>query len=363
MLLRFTFISFIIITLSKPVSAQHSDTWKAYWNNDTTLVGFKNQAGKIVIQPKFSGLIAAEYFDDIMAVSEENQGNYEHYYLTKAGRIIGRDSIYMFDNGADCECEGFIRFRDKKTDKAGMLNKPGDIVIPAEYNDLSKLRNGMVVALKDAKKEMLEGGEHYTYTGGRVMLIDSANRVIMDSIEVSDEINFYSLEISAKPNSNPIRRNYKVSDGRYYSFIDFEKEFRAWLKKSLLSGLTKQNLLNVSYTEISYWNDSKGWVTENKSSFLERNFTLIKLKLQQLRSKDAEYDIVGDGLNPFIFSAAPYRKYFNNCNESKDWIYPVKTIVINDPAMHDLAQDQFEFLRTDEGYKLISVSIGNGGLH
>ena len=48
--------------------------------------------------------------------------------------IVGKDSVYIFDNTPDCENEGFIRFRDHKTDKAGMFNRNGNIVIPAEYN-------------------------------------------------------------------------------------------------------------------------------------------------------------------------------------------------------------------------------------
>ncbi|MHC0443614.1 WG repeat-containing protein, partial [Flavobacterium sp. 3-210] len=81
------------------------------------------------------------------------------YYLTKQGKIVGRDSLYVFDNGPDCENEGFIRFTNHKTDKMGIFNSEGKIVIPAQYSALTKVRNGLIVVLKDAEKQ--QDGEHF----------------------------------------------------------------------------------------------------------------------------------------------------------------------------------------------------------
>ncbi|WHT39712.1 hypothetical protein QNH98_03240 [Myroides sp. mNGS23_01] len=89
-----------------------------------------------------------------MAVSEEVGESWKNYYLTKEGRSVGVDSLYIFDNGSDCESEGFIRFRDSKTDQAGMFNSKGDIAIPAVYNDLTRVRNGMIIGLKGAEKNI-----------------------------------------------------------------------------------------------------------------------------------------------------------------------------------------------------------------
>ncbi|MEI9958494.1 MAG: WG repeat-containing protein [Ferruginibacter sp.] len=35
----------------------------------------------------------------------------------------------------------------------GLFNKNGDIVVPAEYNDITRVRNGMIIALKGAEKK------------------------------------------------------------------------------------------------------------------------------------------------------------------------------------------------------------------
>ena len=80
------------------------------------------------------------------------------------------------------------------------------------------------------------------------------------------------------------------------------------------------------------------------------------MKLQELKNPKTDYFVTSDGLNQFIFESDEYKMYFNNCNESKEWIYPVKSIIINSKNKTDLGQDHIQFLRTENGYKLISVS-------
>ncbi len=52
-------------------------------------------------------------------------------------------------------------------------------------------------------------------------------------------------------------------------------------------------------------------------------------------------------------------EYFNNCGEAKEWIYPMMTIVVSHKNKKNFSQNHYEFLRTDKGYKLISVTIEN----
>ena len=316
-----------LLTLGRfTLVGQSKDSWTSFWNKDSSLLGFKDKNGVVTLKPAFNGLTIADKFDDIIAVTEEKDDRWNNYYLTKTGRIVGKDSLYIFDNGADCESEGFIRFRDPITDKTGMFNRNGDIVIPAVYNALTNVRNGMVVALKGAQK--IQSGEHFSWKGGREILIDTSNNMLVDSFIHNHDLNFFSLIVSAKPNQATIRQHFKTVNGQYYSFIDFNKEFSAWLKASLLSHLTKENLLRSSYKEISYWKEPTGWTTEPRHRFINRNFNLIKTKLSQLHSKDCDYAVFDEGLNPYIYAADEYRDFFNNCREARDWLYPVKNIVI-----------------------------------
>jgi hypothetical protein len=349
-------ILYIFLCLNFTLSAQNKDTWISFWDKDTTHLGFKDKSGNIKIAPKFMGLTFANKFDDIIVVSEEVNESWKSYYLTKTGKIVGRDSLYVFDNGPDCENEGFIRFNDHKTDKMGFFNGDGKIVIPAEYSHLTNVRNGMIIALKDAVKE--KDGEHFFWTRGKEFLIDINNKILIENFGYNDELNFYSLEKSKEKNPDPIRDNFLGVDGQYYSFINFDKEFKEWLKNVLLTDLSKENLLKHSYDNITYWKkkDDDGWITKPKEAFMKLNYKLIKAKLLELKSANCDYHIFSESLNKFIFEANEYDQYFDNCRQAKDWINPVKNIVISPKDKNESGQDHFEFLRTKNGYKLISAS-------
>ncbi|MBP4136483.1 WG repeat-containing protein [Flavobacterium geliluteum] len=351
---------YIFVCFTFNTFAQNKDTWIAFQNTDSTLTGFKDSNGNIKIAPKFMGMTIAHKFDAIMVVSEETNATWKSYYLTKSGKIVGRDSLYIYDNGPDCENEGFIRFKDYKTDKMGLFNSDGKIVIPAQYSNITRVRNGMIIALKDATKT--QDGEHYFWSGGKEYLIDTTNKVLVENFAYTDELNFYSLEKSKEQNPDPTRDHFLGVDGLYYSFINFDKEFKAWLKNNLLSDVSKDNLIKNSFDKITYWKEPNGWVTASKTKFIGQNYTFIKLKLQELNAAKTDYFVSSDGLNKFIFETSEYKTYFNNCNEPKDWQYPVKNIVISNQDKKDYTQDHFEFLRTEKGYQLISVSSGKKAL-
>ena len=330
-------------------------------------MGFKDQNGSVRIEPKYMGFTIARRFDKIMAVMEQNNGQYETYYLTKSGKKVGRDKIYIVDNGPDCESEGFIRFRDKKTNKAGMYNSKGEMVIPSEYNDLTNVRNGLVVALKGAKKKYWDGNEHsgcshFSWVGGKEYLIDTNNRIIIDNFEYNPNLNFFSLKIEPEPVKDPNRQEFFGVDGRYYSFIDYKTEFQGWLKSTLLDSFSKKKLIEASYKEIYIWKEPDGWTAEVNSELIDRNFELIKSRLTELSKEKADYFILIEGLNPFIYKAPEFAAYYNNCSEPKKWKYPVMNVVINHKTESDFYQDHFEFLRTENEYKLISMTIRHGKL-
>lgn len=341
--------------------AQQADSWTAFYNADTTLIGFKDKAGNVKIAPRFMGFISAKNFDDIIGVTEAAGNKWSSYYLTKSGRIIGKDSLHLFDNGVDCENEGFIRFRDKKTDQAGLFNSKGDIAVPAVYNDLSPARNGLVVGLKGAKKESLSkdpGDPHFGWTGGKNILLNTNNEVLIANFEPEGRLDFYSVKITDKPDPDPIRENFKAVDGRYYSFINFDRAFRSWLKKALPAQFNKTDLLKASFKEITFWREPKGWVSENKNSFIDRNFELIRKQLLEMYKPGSDYHVFNEELNPMIYESEDYKGFFNNCGEAKSWLYPVMNVVINHKAGKAMYQDHIGFLRTPEGYKLISFVPG-----
>ncbi|MCV2486185.1 WG repeat-containing protein [Flavobacterium sp. SH_e] len=347
------FFIFALFTCS--VFAQSNDIWTSFSNKDSTLTGFKDKNGVVKIEPKFTGFTIAQKFENIMAVSEEENGKWKSYYLTKKGKIVGRDSLYSFDNSPDCENEGFIRFRDSKTDKMGVFNAEGKIAIPAEYSSITKVRNGMTIVLKDAIRTKIDD-EHFTWTGGKEFLIDINNKILVENFAYSDDLNFYSIEKSKEPSKDKTRDSFLGVDGQYYSFINYNKEFKYWLEINLLKDLSKTNLEKHAFEKIIYWKEPDGWINSPKTKFISQNYTYIKLKLQELKNPKTDYFISSDGLNQFIFETGEYDVYFNNCRESKDWMYPTMDVIINPKNNTDRGQDHFEFLRTENGYQLISVS-------
>ena len=356
-------LTFLVTLVFLSVHAQTTGRWIVFTDSTSKLIGFKDSGGQVKVEPKFTGLTSAKYFEGIIAVSEKINGRYESYYLTKTGKAVGRDSLHFFDYAADCESEGFIRFKDKATDKVGMFDKNGNIAIPAIYNALSRVHNGHVWALKGAKEEYLdEHKEHAAWEGGEQLLITTNNEIVLRNFKYTYNLNLYSLKIHAKPSTDPNRQSFKGENGKFYSFIDFEKEFNSWLKSDLLNALTLDKLAKASQDSITYWQEQNGWTTEAKSKFLDRNFDLIKARLLALEKDETDFSVFVDGLNPYLFNGKSYEKYYNNCAEALMEKYPVMDFFINGKSESDLSQDHFGFLRTDKGYKLIYLAIRNGEL-
>ena len=211
------FLALLFVFTTSTLQAQ-DNTWFSFWNKDTTLIGFKDKNGVVKIEPKFTGFTNFGKFDHIIAVTEEKKGSWDNYYLTKLGKQIGRDSFFVFDNTADCEQEGFIRFRDRITDKVGLFNSKGELVVPAVYNFTSAVANGMIVALTGATK--IQMGEHYSWGGGKFLLIDTNNNTLVANYDADKNLNFYSLLVTAEPHKDSLRQQYKCISGQYYSFID-----------------------------------------------------------------------------------------------------------------------------------------------
>lgn len=350
------------------MSAQQTNTWYAFSDPDNEeRVGFKDKNGEVRIPPRFVGFMEGWKFDDILAAIDASGDALSTYFLTKSGHIVGRDSLFFFDNMPDCENEGFIRFYDKKTDKVGVFNRNGDIVIPADYNALTKVMNGFVIGLKDAKKQYWDGHDsahdgcnHYNWVGGQSVLLDTANRVLIEGFTYERTLDYYSLQITDLPVEDSCRLNFQAIDGNYYSFVHIETEFDRWLKDTLLADLTEEKLLAASYSQVAWI--SSGWQLEAKKDFLKRNFNVLRDCLLLIKQAGFDYAVFTGGLNPYIFESDEFKRFYTNCGESKEWQYPVLSLVLNHKEAGRLTQDHFDFLRTDKGYRLLSVSLRSGYL-
>ena len=347
-----------LLLLHTTAFAQNRDLWYSFYNADSTLAGFKDANGVVKIEPKFKPFFLNGVFENIISVTEKQGEKYARYYLTKSGRKVGRDSVHIFDFTEDCEQEGFIRFRDHKADKGGLFNRYGDVVIPALYDGMTSVHNGLITVLQGAKKIVSEDGEHHFWEGGNQKLIDTNGRVLIGDFKYDQMINLNSLIVADKQHSSPVRKSFKGENGQFYSFINYEREFKAWLEKDLLVNLDKDKLLGASFSTIANPAAAEGWALEPKQKYIERYYERIKAKLLQLKDPAFEYSLFIDDLNPFIYESEEFKPYLNFYGQNRMPEYPVLEVVISyNITTPNFQQDYFEFLRTKEGYKLVSARL------
>lgn len=358
-------LSFLLILIGLPAFSQADEKWTAFWDDSTQLMGFKNSVGEVMIEPKFMGFTIARAFENVIAVMEENNGQYEAYYLAKSGKKFGIDSLHIYDNGADCESEGFIRFRDKKTDMVGMFDKNGNRGIPAIYNEVSRMQNGLIHALKGAKKEYWDshgeaGCTHFSWKGGQHLLLNAKNQTLIADFKYEGPLDLFNMQVQDEPSTEATKVSFKGVNGKYYVFTDIEKGFKHWLATALIPNLTLRKLEASSMDSLTFWQDPEGWITESKRTFLSRNIELINARLQSIQLENSDHFVSIGGLNPYMYQGDHFAKYYNTCGEAKETQYPVLNLIINHKTNADLEQDHIEFLKTDAGYRLISVSINAG---
>ena len=126
----------------------------------------------------------------------------------------------------------------------------------------------------------------------------------------------------------------------------------------MLANLTTEKLLNASFETIT-WESKEGWATTDKSKYITDNFAVLKKSLLDITTPKSDYFITVGSLNQFMYEGDAFDNYFTTCGEANESKYPSLSLNINHIYGIILKQDNFEFLRTDDGYKLISVTIRN----
>lgn len=353
----------IFILLPSILFSQDNDVWKSYVDVNTGLYGFKDKDGNIKVEPKYLGFMIAQKFSDITAVMEEDNSS---YYITKSGNHIGKDSVFIFDNGFDCESEGYIRFTDPKTQKVGIFNASGKVVIPAEYDVLTKMINGLTIGLKDANKYYPNNDstdEHWGYDGGTFYLIDSSNNILVKDFHNDFNLDFHSLKLEENPSRDINRESFPGIDGKYYTFIKNEKLFNNWFKSVFLNQLSKEEIIKNSYSIIVHWSEEERWVSKNSKDLIDNNYNLINSKLSELENGYTDYFYTfEDFLIITDETRNEFDKYIDNCGELKSTQYPIISVLIDHRIENDISQDSFTFFKTEAGFKLIDISIQDSHL-
>jgi len=372
-------IALILILIFSTNLIAQDNTWHTFSTKDGYTRGFKNKNGKVMIPPKFMGFTAAKKFRNIMAAMEENDGKFSSYYLLKNEKKIGKDSVYVWDMVFDCESEGMIRFRDSKTDKVGFFDGKGKVTIPAIYSDALPFRNNVAVVIKDAKRICFDGKlyqkekpcEHWTWQNGTILLIDKNNKVLLKDFKYNNTIDLYSMKEN-DTTALPYRLTQVGLNNNYYSFNNYKKEFEYWVfndfikrlefaQQSTAIQLPRLRLLENAMPEIYSYALKQTTATGKikAKQFIASNLEYLIKTFLALQKEDADYFISVDELNPLIWNEPLYEKYFDDCGEPFKAKYPMLSIIINQKKEGKSYQEHIEFLKTDEGFKLIGVHSSN----
>jgi hypothetical protein len=381
--MRYIVSCILILILQQPLLSQQQDVWIRFVDTTTELSGYKDLQGNTRITPRFTSLTVADSFYNIVGVSEEVNKKFRNYYLLKNGKKLGFDSTYIFDFAFDCESEGKILFHDRKKDRVGFLDKNGAPLIPAMYNYASSFRNGVAIALRNARRKCHEGTdtvrcEHLGWTGGELVLINEKNEVLADKITADMyHVNWYSMKVNAISGDTGISINIPGKNGLIYSFVDYEKEFMQWYKTVFLDQLSQPGFKEMIFPEVAFYGKD-GMTSLGKDEFLQTYPAKVsKEKFRPLSMYDMS--ISEDPYFPFIFEPKKYTWFHTACGEQNRYRFPVFSVLysyykrntrgnmpvsITGPSSTDFykyydisRQDNFHFVKTPGGYKLFCVAI------
>lgn len=250
-------LKILFLLLPFLMQAQTDNKWYAFYNRDSTKIGFKDVAGQVKIQPKFEGFEMAAVFDNVIAVGEKPAlGRMTTYYLNKKGKTFGRDSVYFKDFSYPVESEGKISFRDRESGKVGFFDADGRIVIPAIYDEATDFHNNLSLVLYGAQRwcyddtsKDLKDCEHIGWKGGKQFIINPKNERLFEIPQQKDfsfTIDYSRSKVNEKVDPE-IYTSYQSRDGNTYSFYSPEKDFSKWLKTIFLRDFKKHGKVQAKY--------------------------------------------------------------------------------------------------------------------
>lgn len=215
-----------------------------YFKSKDSLVGVKDQHGKIIVPAQFKifsyledgELVKGEtiYFDGYR--EDDKQKNASGYVYDRKGNFLYRP--FAYDNGADYFSEGLRRF--VKNGKVGFVDRNGKVIIEAKHDFVSSFHYGYAAYCDGCDWEKTED-EHKAIVGGTWGVMDFKGQVTQP----------------VSKSANTVKVN-----GKYYpypfSYTQKEKEVLQFFEKQ-----------NKKLSELYYVNHYEKLSDENKKLYFE----------------------------------------------------------------------------------------------
>ncbi|RYY14039.1 MAG: WG repeat-containing protein, partial [Cytophagaceae bacterium] len=265
--------------------------------------------------------------------------------------------------------------RDQRRNRVGFFDARGKVVIPARYNYVTPFHNGLAVGLIGARQTCGSGYdtlrcEHPDWAGGRLVLLNARNEVLVDSLTAEQQrsylLNYYSLQINAVAPDTATTVSWRGVTGDHYTFVEYEKEFRHWLYTVFVPTVRAGNATQIQalcFSDIAVSaRKFRGWPHLTAAAFVAKyQAAFLRPTLGALRRGDPDTAIFDEDLNRSIFEGPAFQPFLTDCGEHFKEKYPVFNVVLTyrgQPATNPIErQEHVAFIRTAGGYRLFSVSL------
>lgn len=311
------FTSLFLLLFSVFCFGQKDTNWYAFYNSDSTKIGFKDAEGKIKIEPKFETYITHNVFKNVIAVIEYvPEEKFKTYYLNKNGKIFGENSVYMAgtsDFAEDpIEYEGIIKYRSPTTGKVGFFDYNGNVVIPPKYDDLTNFHVGIARGLRGATwPKCIENShdcEHLWWEGGKVFAINVKGEELFELPEIYSDETDYKKVITNKKVDSDIYTSYKGKDGNIYSFCKPKREFDKWFETVFIPDFKKnKTVLPKYFYELISVDDNddpqsnSAWKNHHVMDYLKKNQKQIDEIFTQFVSGIYEKNVYWEISSSFLY--------------------------------------------------------------
>ena len=241
-----------------------------YFKSKDSLVGVKNQAGKIIIPAQFinlTGLKEGEivegenntiFFDASLADKKKVEKNSWGVVFDRKGNLLYQP--YSYDNGADYFSEGLRRL--VKNGKVGFADRNGKIIIEAEHDFVSPFNYGYA-AFCDGCDWEKTNDEHRSIVGGKWGVMNIKGQTVQSLANPTAQ----DVEIDGKYYPNPFQYNEKeknilqffekqkkkLSDLYYVNFYNKLSEN----EKNLFFEIVERPKENFPYYQVNTYNHRK----------------------------------------------------------------------------------------------------------